>query len=87
MATDVVLGKEGFPNWLKDSMDNPDVRIHNEFALLRELIFDGKGGASDRCCENCREHGIALSGKHMCGHHGHEVDRRDVCEYWIQRTI
>lgn len=87
MATDVVIGKERLPVWLRDSMKNPDVRIHNELALVRELKFDGKGTASDRCCENCRSHSVTLERAHRCTHHDHEVDQRDVCEFWMERKV
>ena len=85
MATDVVTGKEKLPKWIK--MKNPNVYIHNQLALIREITFDGKGRASDKCCGNCREFTIIIGGAHWCSKYGQEVDQKDLCTYWIERKV
>jgi DNA-directed RNA polymerase subunit M/transcription elongation factor TFIIS len=85
MATDVVVGKEDLPKWIE--MKNPNVHIHNELALIREITFDGKGRASEKCCGNCREFTIPIGGKHWCTKYSQEVDQKDLCEHWFERKV
>lgn len=85
MATDVVAGIEALPKWIE--MKNPNVHIHNELALIREITFDGKGRASEKCCGNCREFTITLDREHWCTKYSQEVDQKDLCEYWFERKI
>ena len=85
IAIDVLLGRESLPKWI--DMKNPNVKIHNEIALIREITFDGKGRASDKCCGNCNQFTIPLGGKHWCTKYNQEVDQKDLCDYWFERKV
>lgn len=64
--------------------------LHNAQAIARNIIFDNNGRANEPCCWNCRHFNIPLSGNYICcmdqaGKGVVEIQRGDLCDYWVAR--